>query len=115
MKTLSAFFNFGIDISIFRTIFVQAILLGFYLNSSFVSGDILDTFYGKVEVNEPVIIDLIKSSAFQRLRGIHQYGVAYYIGAHMEPYNRFDHSIGVFTILREKRRLTKRTNSRFAS
>lgn len=59
----------------------------------------IDTFYGPLEVNEPVLLELIDSPAFQRLKLIHQYGVAYYTDF-TEEYNRYDHSIGVFAILR---------------
>lgn len=61
----------------------------------------IETFYGPIEVNEPVLLELIDHPMFQRLKHIHQYGVAYYI-SHKEEYNRFDHSVGVFTILRMK-------------
>lgn len=61
----------------------------------------IETFYGAIEVEEPVLLELIDSPAFQRLKSIHQYGVAYYT-THREEYNRYDHSIGVFTILRLK-------------
>lgn len=60
------------------------------------------TFYGSIEVEEPVLIDLIRSPAFQRLKFIHQYGVQYYTSIYFEEYNRFDHSMGVFAILRAK-------------
>ena len=59
----------------------------------------VDTFYGPIEVQEPVLLELIDSPIFQRLKKIHQYGVAYYT-THREEYNRYDHSIGVFAILR---------------
>lgn len=52
-----------------------------------------------MEVQEPVLLELIDSPIFQRLKNIHQYGVAYYT-THREEYNRYDHSIGVFAILR---------------
>lgn len=61
----------------------------------------IDTFYGPIEVDEPVILELIESPAFQRLKSIHQYGVAYYT-THCEEYTRYDHSVGVFAVLREK-------------
>jgi hypothetical protein len=61
----------------------------------------IPTFYGPIEVEEPVLIELIHSPALQRLKSIHQYGVAYYT-THREEYNRFDHSIGVFAILKVK-------------
>ncbi|OGN62166.1 MAG: hypothetical protein A3F09_03065 [Chlamydiae bacterium RIFCSPHIGHO2_12_FULL_49_11] len=61
----------------------------------------VDTFYGTLEVTEPVLIDLIESPCMQRLKLIHQYGVAYYT-THSEEYSRYDHSIGVFAVLRLK-------------
>lgn len=61
----------------------------------------VDTFYGTIEVEEPLLLELIDSPAFQRLKHIHQYGVSYYT-THREEYNRYDHSLGVFTILRVK-------------
>src|SRR5579872_6615413 len=64
-------------------------------------GETIDTFYGSIEVEEPVLLELIHSPSFQRLKSIHQYGVAYYT-THREEYNRFDHSLGVFAILRAK-------------
>ncbi len=72
----------------------------FCLLSSFLCGEVFETFYGPIEVQEPILIDLIKSPAVQRLKEIHQYGVAYYT-THKEEYNRYDHSIGVFAILRK--------------
>lgn len=61
----------------------------------------ISTFYGTIEVDEPVLIELIHSPAIQRLKSIHQYGAAYYT-THREEYNRYDHSLGVFTILKLK-------------
>lgn len=63
--------------------------------------DKIDTFYGALEVEEPVLLELIASPAFQRLKGIHQYGVSYYT-THKEEYTRYDHSLGVFAVLRLK-------------
>lgn len=59
----------------------------------------IETFYGSIEVEEPVLLELIESPIFQRLKHIHQYGVSYYT-TYPEEYNRYDHSIGVFAILR---------------
>lgn len=61
----------------------------------------IETFYGPLEVEEPVLLELIDSDAFQRLKSIHQYGVAYYI-TYKENYTRYEHSIGVFAVLRSK-------------
>ncbi|MBS0630248.1 MAG: HD domain-containing protein [Verrucomicrobia bacterium] len=61
----------------------------------------IETFYGTIEVTEPVLIEVIESKPMQRLKGVHQYGVSYYT-THKEEYSRYDHSLGVFTILRLK-------------
>ncbi len=61
----------------------------------------IETFYGPVEVEEPVLLELIDAPSFQRLKLVHQYGVAYYT-THKEEYNRYDHSLGVFALLRLK-------------
>ena len=61
----------------------------------------IETFYGALEIDEPVLLDLIDSPALQRLQFIHQYGVAYYT-THREEYTRYDHSLGVFALLRLK-------------
>lgn len=59
----------------------------------------IETFYGNADIEEPVLIELIESPAFQRLKHIHQYGGAYYT-THREEYTRYDHSLGVFLLLR---------------
>lgn len=61
-----------------------------------------DELYGKFEINEPVLIELIKSNSIQRLKGVSQYGIPdnYY---HKKGYFRYDHSIGVFLLLRKLR------------
>lgn len=76
-------------------------LIFFCVMPWFLLAEKIDTFYGPIEVEEPVLVELIHSPAMQRLKSIHQYGVAYYT-THREEYNRFDHSIGVFAILRWK-------------
>lgn len=60
----------------------------------------IDSIYGAHEIDEPVILELIDTPAMQRLKGIDQ---AWYF----EPYfpdsssSRFDHSVGVFLLLRK--------------
>lgn len=78
-----------------RSCFLLCLFLG-----SLLQAEMVESFYGPIEVNEPVLLELIKCPAFQRLKHIHQYGVAYYT-THQEEYNRFDHSVGVFAILRK--------------
>ncbi|NGX39364.1 MAG: hypothetical protein KR126chlam1_00690 [Chlamydiae bacterium] len=61
----------------------------------------VETFYGTIEVTEPLLLELIESAPMQRLKKVHQYGVSYYT-SHREEYSRYDHSLGVFAILRLK-------------
>lgn len=63
----------------------------------------IPTFYGPIEVEEPVLLELIHSPAFERLKNVHQYGVAYYTKTHTEEYTRHQHSLGVFALLRSKK------------
>ncbi len=60
------------------------------------------TIHGSTNVTEPVLIQLIQSPAFQRLKKIRQYGIFDYIQPPKIPYSRYEHSLGVFFILREK-------------
>jgi len=59
-----------------------------------------DRVYGNFTIKEPAILELIKSSALQRLKGIDQIG-------HFEPYfpgtahSRFEHSLGVYLLLKQ--------------
>ncbi len=61
----------------------------------------VETFYGVIEVNEPVLLELIASKPMQRLKSVHQYGISYYT-TNPEEYNRYDHCLGVFALLRMK-------------
>lgn len=59
-----------------------------------------DRIYGEIEINEPIILELINSPTLQRLKGIDQAG-------YFEPYfpgtahSRFEHSLGVFILLKK--------------
>jgi len=59
-----------------------------------------DKIYGKEEINEQVLIDLINSAAVQRLKEVSQFGMPdeYY---HLLTFSRFEHSIGVMMLLRK--------------
>ncbi len=58
-----------------------------------------DAIYGDVEIEEPVLIDLMQTQAMQRLRGILQHGITALIGI-TQPVTRFDHSLGVMLLVR---------------
>lgn len=60
----------------------------------------LRTVYGTLTVAHPLLIELIESPAFQRLKGINQYGVVNFIKA-TESYSRLDHSLGVLWLLQK--------------
>lgn len=59
---------------------------------------IKDKVYSEFEVTSPIVLELIKTKAFQRLKGISQFGVPnkYY---HLDGYSRYEHSIGVYILL----------------
>jgi len=59
-----------------------------------------DRVYGSIEINEPVILDLIESPSIQRIKGIDQHGYfePYFPGTR---YSRFEHSLGVFILLKK--------------
>lgn len=59
----------------------------------------IQTAYGHLTIDDPLAVDLILSPSFQRLKAINQYGVVKYITA-TEEYNRFDHSLGVYHLLK---------------
>lgn len=58
---------------------------------------------GKLVVQDPLAIELILSPGFQRLKGIYQYGVnEFTLPPKPYHYTRFDHSLGVYKILKDK-------------
>jgi len=68
-----------------------------------------DSIYGKTEIKERIILDLIKSPELERLKGINQigYGDLYYelsklrdLAFDPKKHNRFEHSIGVYILLK---------------
>jgi len=61
---------------------------------------IKDRIYGGDEIKEEVLIDLINSKSFQRLRGISQQGPPQQYW-HFPIYSRFEHSLGVLLLLRK--------------
>lgn len=63
--------------------------------SMLISNEIL----GKFDITEEVLVDLINSKAIQRLKGIDQAG--YSKPFYAKSRNRYDHTIGVFLLLRK--------------
>jgi uncharacterized protein len=58
------------------------------------------TLYGTLIVDDPLAIELIQSPAMQRLKKINQYGVNEFVSPSRESFTRFDHSLGVYYLLR---------------
>ncbi|MBI2641593.1 HD domain-containing protein [Candidatus Roizmanbacteria bacterium] len=60
-----------------------------------------DKVYGKTEIKEKVLIELIQSGPIQRLKRIHQSGISGYIVPYKKTISRFDHSVGVMILLKK--------------
>lgn len=72
-----------------------------YLSAEFIKPSCkIETIYGTTIVTEPVIIDLINDKFMQRLKEVNQYGIDYYVYK-PENYTRYDHSLGVFFLVRK--------------
>ena len=61
----------------------------------------LITIYGDLKITEPVILDLINCEAVQRLKEINQFGIKKYASIPLLDYTRYDHSIGVLSLLQK--------------
>lgn len=59
-----------------------------------------DTVYGKIQISEPVLLDLMASRAMCRLKGVLQHGISALIGI-TEPITRFDHCMGAMILVRQ--------------
>ncbi len=60
----------------------------------------LETLYGATSIREPVLLELIRSPAFERLKKIRQYGITWFIQDEYE-YTRYEHSLGVFYLVQK--------------
>lgn len=58
-----------------------------------------DELYGRAEITEPVLLDLIASDAMCRTKGISQHGITALLGI-TPPFSRFDHSVGAMLLVR---------------
>jgi hypothetical protein len=58
-----------------------------------------DKVYGEAEISEPPILELIKSPALQRLKGIDNAGYSDACGFNGTGFSRFEHSVGVYILL----------------
>lgn len=60
-----------------------------------------DRVYGEVEILEPVLLEIINSSIFQRLKDIDQYGYSGPFFQNHHQLSRFEHSVGVCLLLKK--------------
>lgn len=60
----------------------------------------ITSLHGHALVTEPVLIDLLNTPVMQRLNGINQGGVCHFAEPKTPPYNRYEHCIDVFLLLR---------------
>ena len=58
-----------------------------------------DSIYGVVELHEPILVDLLQTTAMCRLQGVMQHGVSALVGI-TQPVTRFEHSVGVMLLVR---------------
>ncbi len=58
-----------------------------------------DPIYGTTTIDEPVLLDLLRSQAMQRLHGVLQHGITGLIGL-TQPITRFEHSLGAMLLVR---------------
>lgn len=59
-----------------------------------------DVIYGKVNIEEKILIEIIQSPSFQRLKDISQAGVPTQFNR-LESYSRYEHSLGVMILLKK--------------
>lgn len=60
-----------------------------------------DAVYGEQIIDDPLVIELIESPSLQRLRGVDQAGYPRPFRPNEETHSRFDHSVGVYLLLRQ--------------
>jgi len=62
---------------------------------------IIDPIYGRFEVKDSVLLELLNSSPLLRLKEINQHGASQYLFSWKKKTSRFDHSLGVMLLLRK--------------
>jgi len=62
---------------------------------------IQDRIHGTVEITEPIVIELIKSNALQRLKNVDQAGYTPNSSNTHASVNRFEHSVGCYILLQK--------------
>lgn len=85
-------------------------LCGYFFASKYKKNDCLleinnnvqqiETPYGKIDVAEPVLIELLNCSAIQRIKNVRQYGIRSIVDGYGDKYTRYEHCVGVWALLR---------------
>ena len=60
-----------------------------------------DKIYGKVKIQEPVLLELLKCPSILRLKNISQFGIPDKYYRIFKNYSRYEHSVGVMILLRK--------------
>lgn len=60
----------------------------------------INTVFGKVEERNPAILSVLHSQAMERLKNIDQSGPEPYFVANFPTFSRYDHSVGVYALLK---------------
>lgn len=58
-----------------------------------------DFVYGRADIDEPVLVELMSTASMQRLKGILQHGITGFLGI-TRPITRFEHSVGAMLLAR---------------
>ena len=76
--------------------------------------EINDPIYGKTDITEPVILELLDSPAMLRLKGVDQNSVGGIAEKPWGKFTRFDHCLGVMFLIKNKKigRQSRRANRR---
>ncbi len=61
----------------------------------------ISSLHGEAIITEPVLLDLLKTPVMERLKGINQGGVCHFAKLDLPPFNRYEHSLDVFLLLRK--------------
>ncbi len=61
--------------------------------------DYHDRIYGRAQISEPILVELLNSAAVQRLHGVLQHGISALIGI-TNATSRYEHSLGTMLLVR---------------
>lgn len=83
-----------------KSLALYMLFLNLFTIISLHSNTEITTVFGTCTIEEPVLQELIECPSMQRLKHIHQYGIHYYVGTIDYEYSRYEHSLGVFHLIR---------------